>query len=328
MALTPLEVEVLDGGAPVDGATIEVRNHLRASAGPLSPTGYDDQGAALSDPVLTDSTGGVSGGIWLPNGLYDWRWSFGGFTSGWRSFPAYRGRGREFYDELTPAAALPATDTVVVSSGGVDDAVGVARVSLTFDHDHMGDVVIMLVPPWEATSDLTAVGPPTSATSGGSPLSGAEVELRDAVTLAPLVLYDDATGATPLGTPYLTNVNGNLLDGFHHAVLYQSRVPTSDNLTNWGAVQIAEGPGVVLWNGPANVGFGMSDFAFDGTVTFAAAGQDNSSAFADGDTLGAGGLASALSGFSSTGTWTLWIAGGTAGSPGELAAWTFELLSV
>jgi hypothetical protein len=320
MALTPLAVEVLDDtGAPAAGATLEVRDELTST----TATVYARDGSTLTPPD-TDADGKAQ--VWLPNGIYEWR-TTGSFVTGWGAFRAYAGAGREALFTETPAAALPTTTTVAVPSGGVDDALGAARVSLTFDHDHMGDVMILLVPPWDATSSLGAVSS-GSALSGGSPLVGADVEVRDAVTLASLTLYTDFTGATPLGTPYLTDGSGEFV-GYHHAALYQSRVPTSDNLTDWGPVFAATGAAVVLWNGPQNVLIGMSDFALDGSVTFAPNGQDSSLAFADGDTVGVGNLLSDdLSGKLSTGTWTLWIAGGTPGTPGELAAWTLELVPV
>jgi hypothetical protein len=228
MALTPLEVEVLDGGAPVDGATIEVRNHLRASAGPLSPTGYDDQGAALSDPVLTDSTGGVPGGIWLPNGLYDWRWSFGGFTSGWRSFPAYRGRGREFYDESTPAAALPATDTITVPSGGVDDNGrrdrGHARLRGR-PHGAGGD----RAGPPERPRPRPAVPFRHRSRRAGRPAQWERrSSVRNAVTASSVTPTD--SGGTPLGS-FDTDGSGNPPSGYVPLGIYEWRVPTSANLS-------------------------------------------------------------------------------------------------
>jgi hypothetical protein len=321
MALTPLEVEVLDGGAPVDGATIEVRNHLRASAGPLSPTGYDDQGAALSDPVLTDSTGGVPGGIWLPNGLYDWRWSFGGFTSGWRSFPAYRGRGREFYDESTPAAALPATDTITVPSGGVDNNIGGVEVTLDFADDHMGQAMIVLVPPSApARGPLSLSG--TALDGLGAPLVGAAVDVRNAVTASSVTPTD--SGGTPLGS-FDTDGSGNPPSGYVPLGIYEWRVATSANLSAWMLVVVGA-PGMgAIWSGPDNVAFnGLVDYAFDGTVTFTTRDDFDVAAgvaFADGDRVESG---LELVGLASDGAWALWIAGGT----GTLRGWTLELLSV
>jgi hypothetical protein len=57
--------------------------------------------------------------------------------------------GREFYDESDlRAAALPTTDAITVSTGGRGRCGRQdRRVARRSTDDHMGDVVIMLVPP-------------------------------------------------------------------------------------------------------------------------------------------------------------------------------------
>lgn len=323
MALAPLEVEILDGGAPVDGATIEVRSHLRPGAGPLSPTGYDDQGAALSDPILTDASGGAV--IWLPNGSYDWRWSFGGFTSGWRAFRAYAGVGREFLDVSIPAAALPTTDTITVPTAAVDTAVGKIDVTLDFADDHMGQAIILLVPPSAPARGPLPLSGTTALDGLGNPLAAAAVDVRNAITGSSVTPTD--SGGTPL-SPFETGSGGSagsLPSGYVPPGIYEWRVATSANLSAWILTGSA-GPGLSgLWDGPDNVASnGMTDYAFDGTVTFTTLVDydvGGGVAFADGDRVHS---FFDPEGLASDGAWTLWIAGGT----GTLRGWTLELRSV
>lgn len=338
MAYTPLAIQVLRRDTltisgttftvttPVAGAQLELVNQLTgASANMLTR-----QGAIIATPVLTDTAGRAQ--VWVVNGIYEYRTvdpDTGLAVEDWAAFPAYRGRGAEDIVGVSIAESLPVASVLTMPNHGVENTVGSARVTMTFDHEHMGDVIIMLVPPWDTTVARSVVSV-SGALSGGVALDAAEVEFRDAVTLASPTLYDAPTGGSVITPPYLTDVGGSFI-GYHDgAILYQSRVPTSDNLTDWGPLAVGAGASVLLWNGPENIGFGMTDFAFDGTVTFAPTGGDSSSPFVDGDILGSSvlGAGGGLDGFASSGTWALWIAGGAPGTPGELASWAIELVPV
>jgi hypothetical protein len=315
MALTALAIEVLDGGAPVDGATMEVRDALVSAArgtDVIVPV-YSEAQATITPPD-TDATGKAE--VWVPNGRYEWR-TTGTFVSGWSSFTAYRGVGREFYDESAPSAALPTTDAITVPTADVDAAVGKIDVTLDFADDHMGQAIIVLVPPSApARGPLALSG--TALDGFGAPLVGAAVSVRNAVTASSVTPTD--SGGTPLGS-FVTDGSGNPpTGGYLPPGIYEWSVPTSANLTAWTLVGVGLGS---LWNGPDNVvSNGLVDYAFDGTVTFTTFADYDVAigvAFADGDR--AQSFFDPV-GLASDGAWTLWIAGGT----GTLRGWSLKLL--
>jgi hypothetical protein len=325
MALTALSIEVLDGGAPVDGATMEVRDALVSAArgtDVIVPV-YSEAQATITPPD-TDATGKAE--VWVPNGRYEWR-TTGTFVSGWSSFTAYRGVGREFYDESAPSAALPTTDAITVPTADVDAAVGKIDVTLDFADDHMGQVVIVLVPPSApARGPLVLSG--TALDGFGAPLVGAAVSVRNAVTASSVTPTD--SGGTPLGS-FDTDGSGNPpTGGYVPPGIYEWSVPTSANLTAWTLVAVTTSVGAValgsLWDGPGNVAFnGLVDYAFDGTVTFTTLDDYDVAtgvAFADGDRIDSPTAVFDPQGLASDGAWTLWVAGGT----GTLRGWSLKLL--
>jgi hypothetical protein len=321
MALTALAIEVLDGGAPVDGATMEVRDALVSAArgtDVIVPV-YSEAQATITPPD-TDATGKAE--VWVPNGRYEWR-TTGTFVSGWSSFTAYRGVGREFYDESAPSAALPTTDAITVPTADVDAAVGKIDVTLDFADDHMGQVVIVLVPPSApARGPLVLSG--TALDGFGAPLVGAAVSVRNAVTASSVTPTD--SGGTPLGS-FDTDGSGNPpTGGYVPPGIYEWSVPTSANLTAWTLVAATPSGLVYLWGGPDNVAFnGLVDYAFDGTVTFTTLDDYDVAtgvAFADGDRIDSPTAVFDPQGLASDGAWTLWVAGGT----GTLRGWSLKLL--
>jgi hypothetical protein len=314
MALTPLAVEILDStGAPAVGATLEVRHELTSA----TSTVYARDGSTATPPT-TDADGKAQ--VWLPNGIYEWRTS-GSFVTGWGAFRAYAGVGRELYAASIPSAALPTTDTITASSGGIDNNIGGVEVTLDFADDHMGQAMIVLVPPSApARGPLSLSG--TALDGLGAPLVGAAVDVRNAVTASSVTPTD--SGGTPLGS-FDTDGSGNPPSGYVPLGIYEWRVATSANLSAWMLVVVGAAGMGAIWSGPDNVAFnGLVDYAFDGTVTFttrADYGVAAGVAFADGDRVDSN---LELVGLASDGAWALWIAGGT----GTLRGWTLELLPI
>lgn len=186
MALTPLEVQITnDEGAPVEGATIEVRNELTG----LTATGYERDGTEMVGPYLTDSYG--SKVIWLPNSIVEWR-SAGAWVTNWRAFRAYAGYGAEgiFADSLGAPVSLDAPvpagatllDTITIPSLGIDSVVGAFALTLDFAFNHMSDLAFLVSTPavpfkgvWEgadlpngSTDDYAFDGTVTLGPSGPS----------------------------------------------------------------------------------------------------------------------------------------------------------------